>query len=383
VRQSMQKIIAADEMLCHQNAETFATVGESDLSWTEKIWGSLFARDGSLQIDCGLGKYPNRNVMDMFAGVSRGKEQLTVRASRVLTDDLNRLGAGPFDYEVIDPLSSVRFRLRKNDVLPLEFDVVLERVLPPFLEAKDAQRQPDALRMCSEVLRYHQLCTVRGSVTIDGERIEVRPDEWFGYRDHSWGIRMDVGEPPVDLAGNDRKRLDQNFVLLWSPMYFQNPDGSHYEIHHYLQAVDDVVTYFSGFVNHPDGTQTPLVGLRDDLKFDPVNRRLLGGTLTYDAGWGETRTVEIEAAGDTGFHLGTGLYFGFKDQRHGVYLGPDHVDGERFADVSAPDTAREVHQLRDNVIRTREGDAVGYGIFESIVVGEHPRYGLTRESSFL
>jgi len=42
-----------------------------------------------------------------------------------------------------------------------------------------------------------------------------------------------------------------------------------------------------------------------------------------------------------------------------------------------------VHQLRDCVIRVREGDAEGYGIFESMVIGEHPRYGLTRESSFL
>ncbi|HEY3716520.1 MAG TPA: hypothetical protein VGL39_18495 [Jatrophihabitantaceae bacterium] len=381
MRQSMQKILPVDEQLCHQTAETFATVGESDLSWTEKIWGSLFAKNGSLQIDCGLGKYHNRNVMDMFAGVSRGKEQLTVRASRQLDLDLGRTGAGPFDYEVIDPLNKVRFVLRKNDVLPLEFDVTLTRVLPPFLEAKDAQREPVGLRICSEVLRYHQLCTVSGQVTVDGEKIEVRDEDWFGFRDHSWGIRMDVGEPPVDVARPDR--LQQNFILFWSPMYFQRPDGSHYEIHHYLQSVDDVVTYFSGFANQSDGSQVPLAGIRDDLKFDPANRRLLGGTMTFDAGWGKTRTIEVESVSDTGFHLGTGLYFGFKGQRHGVWLGPDHLDGERYADVSAPDTAREVHQLRDCVIRVREGDAVGYGIFETIVVGEHPRYGLTAEGSFL
>lgn len=381
MRQAMQRILSADEQLCHQTAQTFATVGESDLSWTEKIWGSLFAKDGSLQIDCGLGRYHNRNVMDMFAGVSRGKEQLTVRASRRLSDDNDRTGAGPFDYEVLEPLQKVRFTLAANEVVPVEFDVTLTAVLPPFLEAKDAQRETVGLRMCSEVLRYHQLCTVSGSLTIDGERIEIKDDEWYGYRDHSWGVRMDVGEPPADVAKPDR--LAQRFILTWSPMYFKRPDGSHYEIHHYLQSVDDVVTYFSGFVNNSDGTQTPLTGLKDDLKYDPVNRRLLGGTLTFDAGWGETRTLEIEPAGDTGFHLGTGLYFGFKGQRHGVDLGPDHLDGERFADVSDPTTAREVHQLRDCVIRVREGDAVGYGIFESIVTGDHERYGLSAESSFL
>ena len=38
-----------------------------------------------------------------------------------------------------------------------------------------------------------------GTVTVDGETHEVSPDEWFGFRDHSWGVRQAVGEPPTDL----------------------------------------------------------------------------------------------------------------------------------------------------------------------------------------
>jgi hypothetical protein len=381
MRQSMQRLVPADELLCHQIPETFATVSQADVSWTEKLWGSLFARDGSIQVDCGIGKYHNRNVIDMFAGISRGKEQLTVRASRQLDLDPERVGVGPLDFEVLEPLNQVRFVLGENDVLPIRFDLTVTGVLPPFLEAKDAQREPTGARISSDLLRYHQSSTVSGHIWIDGERIEVTDDEWFGFRDHSWGLRMDVGEPPADV--HRLNRLERDFTLTWSPMYLRRPDGTSYEIHHYLQTVDHETTYFSGFVNHPDGTRTPLQGLRDELKYDPVNRRLLGGKMTFDAGWGETRTVEVEPISDTGFHLGTGLYFGFKGQRHGQWQGPEHVDGERFADVSDPETAREVHQLRDCVIRVREGDAEGYGIFESMVIGEHPRYGLTRETSFL
>jgi hypothetical protein len=381
MRQSMQRLVPADELLCHQIPETFATVSQADVSWTEKLWGSLFARDGSIQVDCGIGKYHNRNVIDMFAGISRGKEQLTVRASRQLDLDPDRVGVGPLDFQVLEPLNQVRFVLAENDVLPIRFDLTVTGVLPPFLEAKDAQREPTGARIQSDLLRYHQSSTVSGHIWIDGETIEVTDDEWFGFRDHSWGLRMDVGEPPADV--HRINRLERDFTLTWSPMYLRRPDGSSYEIHHYLQTVDHETTYFSGFVNHPDGTQTPLQGLRDELKYDPVNRRLLGGKMTFDAGWGETRTVEVEPISDTGFHLGTGLYFGFKGQRHGQWQGPEHVDGERFADVSDPQTAREVHQLRDCVIRVREGDAEGYGIFESMVIGEHPRYGLTRETSFL
>jgi hypothetical protein len=70
---------------------------ESDLSWTEKVWTTLFARDGSLQLSWGLGKYHNRDVLDCHAGMSRGTEQWTVRASRSLSVDPQRLGAGPMD----------------------------------------------------------------------------------------------------------------------------------------------------------------------------------------------------------------------------------------------------------------------------------------------
>ena len=33
---------------------------------------------------------------------------------------------------------------------------------------------------------------------VDGERIEMTRDEWVSTRDHSWGVRYDVGTPPTD-----------------------------------------------------------------------------------------------------------------------------------------------------------------------------------------
>jgi hypothetical protein len=84
----------ADEGLNHQIVETFATVAESDHSWTEKIWVSIAAADGSVQADFGLGKYHNRGVIDGFGGVSRGREQWTVRGSRELLSAPETTGVG-------------------------------------------------------------------------------------------------------------------------------------------------------------------------------------------------------------------------------------------------------------------------------------------------
>ena len=64
-------LLAADEAFTHQIADTFARVSQSDRAWTEKVWAMAAARDGSLSVAFGLGKYVNRNVMDAFAGVSR------------------------------------------------------------------------------------------------------------------------------------------------------------------------------------------------------------------------------------------------------------------------------------------------------------------------
>ncbi|HEX4109947.1 MAG TPA: hypothetical protein VHX88_17560 [Solirubrobacteraceae bacterium] len=378
----MQRIIPMDEYLNHQIAETFATVGESDNAWTEKIWCSLFAKDGSLQIDAGLGKYHNRNVMDGFAGASQGKRQLTVRASRRLDNAPDLLGVGPIVYEIVEPLTSARFSLAPNEQVPLSFDLTMTRVLPPFLENPDRQRDPFALRVSSDLLRYHQACTVSGWIRIEDEEIEVRDEEWAGFRDHSWGVRMDVGSPAADVFQVDR--LAGNFVLQWSPMVlFPGDGGAPYEFHHYLQSVDEVTTYFSGYINHADGRQEPVRDLRDDLRYDRRTRRLLGGTVTLDMGWGETRTIEIEPVSDTGFHLGTANYFGHKGKAHGVWLGDEHQDGEIYSDMTEPETLRAAHQLRDCVIRVREENAEGFGIFESMVIGEHARYGLDRAGSFL
>ena len=90
----------ADEGLNHQIADTFATVAESDRAWTEKIWTSIARADGSLQVDFGLGKYHNRGIIDGFGGVSRGREQWTVRASRELDRTMRGLEHRGLDVEV-------------------------------------------------------------------------------------------------------------------------------------------------------------------------------------------------------------------------------------------------------------------------------------------
>src|SRR5580692_11839134 len=134
------RLLGADEGLNHQIADTFATLAQSELAWTEKIWASLARIDGSLQVDFGLGKYQNRGILDGFGGISRGREQWTVRGSRELRSDPEHAGVGPLHYEIIDPLGRIRVRLEPNDVLPISFDVEISGVTPPFFEDRNLVR---------------------------------------------------------------------------------------------------------------------------------------------------------------------------------------------------------------------------------------------------
>ena len=375
--QDIGKLLPLDEQLNHQIIDTFATVAQSDLSWTEKLWMPVSRKDGSLQLDMGMGRYPNRDVIDGFAGLSRGLEQWTVRASRELSLDPLATAVGPLSYEVVEPLKKVRWKLAKNDIIPLEFDITFNDVFPPFFEDRHIQRDERSFRVVSNVVRYHQAGEPSGWYAIDGKRETINTEDWFCYRDHSWGVRLDVGAPPSDLRPardfGERKFEDSKFLLNWSPILLQRPDGTRYEYHFYLQIRGEEVFYFSGYRNHADGRQERIARARPELRYVDETRRLIGGRIRFDMLSGETATVELDVRGDSGFYLGPALYLGFDGKKHGNWRGELDLDGERIADMTAPAVRKRMGSaVRDTIVGVREGDATGHGLFEPIVLGEWP-----------
>jgi hypothetical protein len=383
-------LVAADESFNHQVVETHAHVAQADRSWTEKVCAMAASRDGALQVASGLGKYTNRNVFDAYAGVSRGREQWTVRGSRRLSDDPDRLGAGPVHYDVIEPFTRVRFRCEPNDVVPVAFEWIFEAAVPPVLEHRDRQRSRRGYRLDAEVLRYHQVGVASGWVEVDGERLEIAPDTWFSTRDHSWGVRQDVGHAPADIegAGSAGSANRLSFRFSWSPMLLERNGGGRYAVHHQyrrLRAFGYEETRIEGGVEHPDGRRERFAALEPELRFDPVNRRVLGGTLHFEMDDGSARPITVEAIGDTGFHLGTGLYFGLDGHHHGEWRGKLHVDGEHIDDCTTPANARRIHQIRDAVMRVDDpiGGGRGWCNFQTAIVGEWPEESLDEASSFI
>lgn len=377
------RLTPADEQLTHQIADSFAVVSTGDLSWTERICAMAAATDGALQVAFGLGRYPNRNVLDAYAGVSRGAAQTTVRASRRLGSNQST-AAGPIRYEVLEPLRSVRFVLEPNDCQPIAFDWTLDGIVPPVFEERTHVRS--GARVVSELVRYHHIGIASGWVDVDGERHEIRPDAWVATRDHSWGTRTDVGRPVDDLPPRPANP-DVTFEMIWCPVAMQRPDGSRYGLHFHYQIVRAggfLQKQVVGGIEEADGRRIPWTDLEPDLHFDPGNRRLLGGTLLARTAEGE-RTIGLRPVSDTGFHLGAGLYFGWDGHHHGEWRGELHVDGEHIDDCRDPDVARRLHQLRDTVVHVTDpaGGGEGFGNCQPIVTGPHRASGLGAADSFV
>jgi hypothetical protein len=380
-------LVPADETFNHQIVDTFASVGQTDRSWTEKVCAMACARDGSLQLGFGLGKYTNRNVMDGYAGASMGVQQWTVRASRALAPDPGTTSVGPLHYEVLEPYRTVRFALEPNDVVPVSFEWVFTAAVPPVLERHEQHRSADGYRLDADIARYHQIGVGSGWAEVDGRRVELADATWVSTRDHSWGVRYMVGAPVADVP--ERPMPDGLSILtVWSPMLCERADGSRYGIHLYYQR--HLLGSFrrlelQGGIEHPDGRREDFVAVEPDLRFDDVTRRFRGGTLHCTMPGGEERPIAVRPITETGFALGAGLYFGFDGHWHGQWRGRLHVDGEHIPDISTPDQARRVHQLRDCVISVDDpvGGGRGWGNLQSLATGPHPESGLTAEASFM
>lgn len=380
-------LVPADETFNHQITDTFATVAQSDRSWTEKVCAMGALRDGSIQVAFGMGKYTNRGVLDAYAGVSRGVEQWTVRASRKLLPDVEGMTVGPIAYEILEPLQSVRFTLAANDVQPIAFDWTFTGVVPPALENREHHRSRDGLRLDADIVRYHHIGVATGWVEVDGERSEFTHETSVSTRDHSWGVRYMIGAPVEDVEEAPRPSSVSTTVL-WSPLLMERDDGTRYGIHVYYQR-HGIGGWqrieLQGGIEHGNGRREPFAAMVVDAEVADDNRRLSKATLQCTMADGSARPITITALGATGFHLGTGLYFGFDGAWHGQYRGELHVDGEHIADCSAPETARRIHQIRDNLVRVDDpvGGGTGWGNFQSIFAGPHEAIGLTEDASFL
>lgn len=369
-----------DELLCHQLPTTFDHVAQSDLRWTERIVMYGFDRSGDINVMTGLARYPNRNVTDAYAMITRrGGEARVVRMSTELnpqTDSLGTYSVGPFTYSIEEPLRTVRAQLAPNDH-GVSLDLRLRGQFPAYEQTAAFHRSRG--RVSEDARRFYQNGELEGWIEIDGERIEIDPQRWWFGRDHSWGVRNGPGGGSLTEGANLQPPEIPDGTLYYMGI-FEFED----ELVHFAQRETSTGErwQFEGEILYPIESQraaAPIIDVEHELTFRDDLRVVSGGTFTVHRGDRTTSLIEVSPITD--FWPGLAGYMEVNGYASGHWRGTDFLDGFA-ADTTNLDVIRPVSFLSETLCQVRMTEAgeplkTGYGLVEMVFVGAYPRYGYT------
>jgi hypothetical protein len=364
-----------DELLIHQLPTTLDHVSQSDLRWTERIVMYGFDKSGEISVMTGMAKYPNRNVLDAYAMVTRkGEEARVVRLSTELNPQTGALAAwsvGPYTYEVVEPLRKVRSTVEPNDHgVSLQLDFSGD--FPVYEQTAAFHRTRGRVR--EDARRFYQNGTITGWIEIDGERIEIDPDNWWFGRDHSWGVRHGGGGGSLSEGGNRQPEEIPDGVLYYMGI-FQFDD----EVVHFAQRETSTGHrwQFEGEVLFPidSGREAlPIIDVEHDLKFRDNLRVIKSGTFTVHRADRTTDTIDVTPVCD--FWPGLAGYDEYRGYASGMWRGPSFSDGFTV-DLTDVNEIKPASMLSETLCEVRMGDKVGHGLVEMVFLGAYPRYGYT------
>ena len=360
-----------DDYLIHQTPETLDHVYSSDRNFYDRYYFNAHSLDGSAFFVLAMGVYPNIGVIDAFATVVvDNKTQYIVRASRALGSDRANTTAGPIGVEVLEGLHSLRVWAEDNPH-GLTFDMTFEGVTFPYEEPHFFRRQGNRVMM--DYTRLTQNGRWTGKMTVAGRTFDVTPDNWWGARDHSWGIRpVGGGEPPSAPAPGQSQF---GFFWIWTPVQFQD----HCMMYTCSEDPDGTRWHSGAEVLHPYAAERQpehLAVTGHDLVLVPGTRTFERGKLLMARRDGTPVTMTLEPK-STLYMAGAGYaYYG--GWRHGQYHGPLAVEGETW-DLTDPSVTSKIQGQTETVCDyTVEGlgdIGKGHGILEFLLLGSYEPYG--------
>ncbi len=372
---------ALDETLMHQAPLTFDEAATSDHRFFDRMVVGTHAPDGT-KVIMGLAAYKNMNVFEGFACVQRGDRQYNLRRSRVLRPKLaSELALAPIRVDVVEPLRALRLSLEPGDAWPMSFELDWRGNFPVHLEKPHFGRS--AGRVFQDYLRFDQLGVVDGWLRVAGERLEA--ESWFGWRDHSWGVRPGVGnyEPdngagPVgalSVPGADGSLL----VMLW---FWAEGIGGNFHVvedgHGNQFGLDGDIKFPEEIGRDP----VAVTRIEHDIHFIPGTRVYDRAELQVTTADGGTYDIKAEAAGRAWVYKGTGYSEGYDDERGlGVYRGDELIETDTYdvsqpGEVVLPDGRRIAPVHREQPVNLTVNGRPGYGHMPLINWGRIRRYGL-------
>lgn len=362
-------LIAYDDLPLQQTTESLAYVATSDRNAYGRYWFNGYAADGEFYFGIALGIYPNRDVMDCALSIVRKDgTQDSFRASRRCPKDRTQMRIGPFTLEITELMRSLRVTIDTNST-GITADL-------RFVARTAAHEEPaDFMRVGSRVVmhtkRYTQFGLWTGHIDVRGRRQEIK--NAYGVRDRSWGWRW-VGEPE---AGGP-PGLPPQIFWLWAPINWQD----RCTLYGLAAGVDGKRNkqFCHVFPVHADQDFDPLdeSGIREitpgahRLRFQSGSRFAAAAQIDHVDG---TRTDTIALEVLLRFHM-LGIGYSHPQWGHGMWKGEEAITSEHW-NVNELDPRLPMHQHMQQVVRATDGERVGVGVLEQLILGEYRPYSLT------
>jgi hypothetical protein len=377
-------LTALDETLHHQAPLVFDHVVTSDHRFYDRQLMGGFERSGRCAFLAGITAFANMNVLEGFVMVqARSKRQYNVRLTQALRPRNDAKAAiGPLGLDVVTPFRELRYLLEPGEY-PVALDITFRNVLPPHLEKPHFNRSDG--RIDSDYLRYHQLGELSGWIEVEGERFEAT--DWYGWRDHSWGVRPAVGgfEPMTGTrtAGgvSAASRTGGKGLFLFYVGFWNGRQGGGFQV---IEDGEGKRIYTTGEVH--DGADGPAIEVKTveyEVAFKPGTRVFETLTARLGLANGDTWSIKATAVGRPWVYRGGGYDGGFRDgQAQGVYRsGPLSIETDEYditdpEKIGFPDGTVGYTKHREQLAVCEINGVRGSAYAPMFVIGDQPRFGL-------
>ncbi len=360
-----------DDFYIHQTSRPIATPATSDRNAYDRSFFNGYTDTGDLYFGISSARYPNLEIQDCALTIVYGGKQHAFYASRRAPTDPRDMSTGPFHIEILEPMMTLRVVVEDNDT-GIGADLHWIPRTAHFPEDHQSLT-PQQIGRWMIATRMNQFGFWSGEIRLPDETITVNPEQTYGTKDRSWGVRP-VGDPAPSGAPRQRK----GFKFFWAPIHWSDHvthmgifEGDRGEVWHWdgfqLPAYTDA-TLIPG-IEDPDIRRFKSVA--HDFAWKSGTRNVSGGTLTMEQHEGDPIVVELEPILSVRMK---GMGYGHPKWGHGFWKGELAIASESWnLDDIEPLRPENVHI--QEVIRVQSGDSVGVGVLEQLVVGPYPRYG--------
>jgi hypothetical protein len=182
----MPKLTNMDEFFVHQIPEPLPNVVTHHQHWRESLFFIIHPREelGDCLI-LTMATFPAREELDSLQLGHIGDTPTIGRHARHYDGDPHTLAVGPVTIDIAEPFKRIELHVADDPAAPVSFDLTFTARTPAYgLRRGTMKAGHETIWDQSHLV---QSGNYNGTVTHQGKQIDIV--DWWGQRDHSWGIR--------------------------------------------------------------------------------------------------------------------------------------------------------------------------------------------------